>query len=120
MLLPRRLSGFFSRKIQGIPIYRWVARLLRSSIEVKEADEEDLIRIHPWPSPGDREISHTHNSHATNFVAKKRRRIIDVVQLVRHPEGNHPLVGYWLFSLKVRTLYRGTGIGEMLCRLVME
>ena len=71
----RRLAGFFLRKVQRISIYRWVGRLLRSGIAIREANKEDLVRAHTWLSSGDPEVSVTHNSRATNFVAKKGGRI---------------------------------------------
>lgn len=116
----RKLFGFSLRKIQGIFVYRRVASLLRNGVSIQEAEEQDLIRIHAWLRPGDSRRSVTRNSRTTNFVAKNRGKTVGFVQLVRHPENDHPFSGYWLFSLVVRTLYRGMGIGEMLSRAVIE
>lgn len=120
LLFLRRSGGFSLRKIQGISVYRRVARSLRFGIEIKEADEEDLIEIHAWLNPGDPEVSVIRNPHVTDLVAKKGDRVIGFVQLVRHPKKHYPYVGYWIFSLMVRTLYRGMGIGETLCQAVIE
>jgi ribosomal protein S18 acetylase RimI-like enzyme len=43
-----------------------------------------------------------------------------LVRLMRHPEADIPQVSYWLYSLTVRTRYRGMGIGEALTRRVIE
>lgn len=42
------------------------------------------------------------------------------VYLVRRPEQAYPHDGYWLISLAVSSLHQGMGIGEELCRAVME
>ena len=123
MVSPAGLQGLFElclRKTQGISVYRRVAGSLRTGIEIQEADEEDMQHVHDWLNPG--QVKHTvsANPNDTCFIAKKESRVVGCVYLVRRPEQSYPHDGYWLISLTVRTLYRGMGIGEKLCRTVMD
>jgi ABC-2 type transport system ATP-binding protein len=123
MASPAGLQGLFElylSKVQGISVYRRVASSLRTGIEIREADEEDMRLVHDWLNPGQVENTISENLHETCFVAKRGSRVTGCVYLVRRPEQAYPHDGYWLINLMVRTLYRGMGIGEELSRMVME
>ena len=116
----RRLAGFFIRKIQGVPAYRKAVKLFRSGIEITEADEDDVRIVYAWFNPGDAEVPIRLNPNVTDFVAKKGRKVVGFVQMVRQHEGNHPYKSYWLYSLVVKPLYRGMGVGEELTIKVIQ
>lgn len=117
-MLLRKLLGCCLRKFQGFSLYRKIAKFLRLRIRIIETTEEDTVKVHRWFNPGC-DIPISHNPNVTNFVAKNGKDVIGFIQLVRHSQDS-PYTGYWLFSLTVKTLYRGWGIGEELSRAVME
>ena len=119
-VLLRRLLGFCLRRIQGISVYRRIAKSLWFNIKIKKADQEDLRKVHAWFNPRSAEPPVSRNPSVTNFVAKKGKRVIGFVQLVRHSETKHAYAGYWLFSLKVRIFYRALGIGAQLSQAVID
>jgi ribosomal protein S18 acetylase RimI-like enzyme len=87
-------------------------------VQILEAGETDLDRVRrtfdldvETPLPDDRDV--------VNFVAKKGERIVGFVQLVLHSEGGTLGDGHYLFTLNVRLLYRGLGIGQDLTKKVM-
>ena len=52
LVLPRRVFGLLVRELQGLAVYRRIARSLRSDIETEEADEQDMRSVHAWLNPG--------------------------------------------------------------------
>jgi len=118
--VPDRLPRFCMRKIQGIPVYRKLARLFWLGIGIKEADEEDIRRFNAWFKRIGGRASISRDRNVTNLVAKRGSKVIGSVQLMRFPEGSPLYAGYWLFSLTVNSFYRGMGIGEKLSRVVIE
>ena len=60
------------------------------------------------------------NPNLTNYVAKSGAEVIGLVRLMRHPEADFPHIGYWLYSLTIRTRYRGMGIGEAFTQRVID
>jgi len=116
----RKLVTFCVREIQGIYVYRWIARSLQFFIEIKEADERELKAFHAWHRPHNNGTSVSKDPRATDFVARKGNKIIGFAQLVRHSENIDFCEGYWLFGLVVKTLHRGMGIGERLGQAVIE
>jgi len=116
----KNLVYFCLRTIQGINVYRWIARSLQSGTEIKEADAKDMKAFYAWFRPTNASFPESHDPNVTNFVAKRKNKIIGFVQLVRYPENTSFYEGYWLFCLMVRTLYRGMGIGKSLSQLVIE
>jgi ribosomal protein S18 acetylase RimI-like enzyme len=117
-MLLKRVLGYALRKVQGFSLYRKIARFLRRGIRIIEATDEDMKQVRGWFDPG-REVKTIPNPNATNFVAKKDQEVVGFVQLVTCPN-NTLYTGWWLFSLAVKTLYQGMGIGEGLSRVVME
>jgi ribosomal protein S18 acetylase RimI-like enzyme len=114
LVLPRRLAGFCIGNIQSFSVYRKIARLFRSGIEIKEASKEELNDVHIWLHPEGTRLPIARNPNVTAFVAKKGKKVIGFVELVRSFEEDHPFRGYWIFSLTVSVLFRGMGIGELL------
>ncbi len=106
------------RRAQGAPGYGRIAKLFAKNIIVREAQEVDLEEVFRWLSPGRQSCEPGIN--VTNFVAKKRGRIIGFVQLVRHLPQDRLYPGYWLFSLRVKALYCRMGVGTQLCQAVEE
>lgn len=120
---PTGLRGQFElciERIQGKSIYRKVARSLRTGIEIKEADKEDIKQILRWFNMDPVEHTVSENINSTGFVAKKGGRIIGYVDLVRRSEQYYPFDGYWLHSLIVKIPYRRMGIGEELTWIATE
>ena len=60
------------------------------------------------------------NPNLTNYVARRGEEVLGLVRLMRHPETDFPHTGHWLYSLTVRTRYRGIGVGEALTRRVID
>lgn len=116
----RDLFELCLRLVQGIPVYRRVAASLRKGIEIKEAGEEDKRHVYNWLNPEQTKSTASGSLNVTCFVAKKGDRTIGSVELVRRPEQSYPHDGYWLSSLKVKTLYRGMRIGEELSSVVID
>jgi len=105
-------------RIQGFPSYRKIARLICSGIEIKEADEQAIKEFYACVNPDAKNL--LYNPNVSNFVAKKGRKSVGFTQLIRY-HGNETLYpGYWLFSLVVKFLYRGMGIGEKLTQSVIK
>lgn len=120
---PAGLRGQFElvmRKIQGISVYRKVAKQLRNGIEVKEANKEEVQQAFPMSDLNHVKDTLSKDIDAAYFVAKKRDRVIGHVVMVKRSKEYYPHDGYWLTNLMVRTLYRGIGIGEELTQIVIE
>ncbi|HNY51787.1 MAG TPA: GNAT family N-acetyltransferase [Smithella sp.] len=120
MMLPRRIAGRILRILQALSVYRGMAKILASRIDISEASEQDMEMVHEMFNPGVPYRRQEPNPDVTNWVAKKNGRIIAFTQNVYHPEENHPWTGHWLFSLFVRARYRGTGIGAQLTEKVIS
>jgi ribosomal protein S18 acetylase RimI-like enzyme len=93
---------------------------LRTGIEIKEANKEEMQQILRWFNMDPVEHTTAKDINATGFVAKKGGRIIGYLDLVRRPEQYYPFDGYWLHSLIVKTHYRRMGIGEELMLIAMK
>jgi GNAT superfamily N-acetyltransferase len=114
LILIRRLAGFCIRNIQSLPVYRKIARSVRPEIEIKEAGEEELNEVHIRFHPQGNRLPSARNPDCTVFVAKKGKKVIGFVELLRHLEEDHLFKGYWIFSLMVSVPFRGMGIAELL------
>jgi len=76
--------------------------------------------VHQWFNPnGDPATALHRNPHVTDFVAHSYGHLAGFVQLVRYSPEQSPYTGYWLFSLAVKSQFKGTGIGEQLTRKVV-
>ena len=116
--LPRKLINRCLAKMQRVSLYRAASSHKRCGLEILEASEADLEKVHrtfdlevKTPSMEDRDV--------VNFVAKKGQKVVGFAQLVRHSGGDKLEAGYYLFSLNVRPLYRGLGIGQDLTKTIM-
>jgi len=118
--LNMRVIQLYIRRIQGTSFYRRVARLLRPSIEIKEADEAYMQQALNWLNHVQLGQTAPSNFRATSFVALKKGRVIGFVDLVKRSEQYYRDDSYWLYSLIVSTPYRRMGIGEELTRMAME
>ena len=115
----KRILGFYFRMMQRPMLYRKLARLMRVTIQMKEATEEEMREIHRWLSP-DIKQNISYNKNVTNLIAKEGTQIIGFVQLVRYFKAVSYYQGYWLFGLKVRLMYHRMGIGETLTNNVIK
>lgn len=118
--LPRRAAGFAVRCLQGLPLYRLLGKRVLKTVVIAEAKEKDLEAFHRQFNPSVPYHSQLSNPNVTNWVAKQGEKLIGFVQLVYHPEDQSPWVGRWLFSLQVRVLFRGLGIGEKLTKCAID
>ena len=106
--------------LQRFGAYRATASRLRPPFAVEEGDARDLLALRAGARP-DRDLPPAaRDLNVTHYVAKARGRILGFAQLVRRAPDCQPYGGYGLFSLRVKTRYRGMGIGSTLVRHVME
>ena len=117
------LRGFYASvlALQGTPLYRRAAAFLHPSYAIAVATSEDILAVHQWLSPsgayGDQPVART---NGVDYVAKHSSRVIGFVQYVHWDENIGPHAGDWLFSLFVRLSWRGVGVGEALCRRLLN
>lgn len=104
--------------LQARSLYRKVIRFLRHGIKIKELAEEQAKSFYHLVDPS-QQTDIQNNPNVINFVAQRRNAVVGFVSLVRILEGNTLYPGYWLFSLTVKTLYRGMGLGEDLVKEVI-
>jgi len=116
--LPKKLFRSCFALVQRTSLYRAVSSHKRHGLQILEACEADLEKVRrtfdlqvKTPPTDDRDV--------VNFVAKKGEKLVGFAQLVKHSEGGTLDDGYYLFSLNVRLLYRGLGIGQDLTRKIM-
>jgi len=118
--LLRKCGKFAVVKVQRTPIYRKLVSRFLQNVRIGEASEKDRIYVHSWWDPDFPEKSVPLNPHVTEFVAKKKSKIVGFIQLVRRAEESGAESGHWLFSLFVKPMYRSAGIGEALSQEVIE
>jgi len=107
--------------LQSRAIFRAAGRRLVRGITITGASPSDLAYVQSRLDPGSPYSPEPPNPAATNLVAIRHGQIVGFVQLVRHPTSHAPYTGHWLFSLYVlHPLYRGTGIGEILTRALLD
>lgn len=122
MRFPQKAGVAGLHQAQKFAIYRRFARNLRPDLAILKADEKDMnvvqaqwdLVTEPEPEP------YRRNPEVTNIVAKHDNTILGFIQLIRHPDTSDPYTGCWLFSLNVKTPYRGMGIGRELVMNVIE
>jgi signal peptidase I len=118
--LMRKLFARILIKIQGTAFYREIAGKLGPEYSISEADGQDMAKVHEIWSSGCKHNSYKPDPLVRNYVAKIGTDIVGFVQLVTHPAEHYPYVGHWIFGLMVRVKVRGMGIGEALCRQVID
>jgi signal peptidase I len=118
--LTRKLLARIMIAFQGASLYRRIAGELAPRYSIFEADGEDMEKVHEIWNPGGRLNSYRPNPLVKNYVAKIDSEIVGFVQLVNHPKEHYPYVGHWIFGLMVRVKARGMGVGEALCRQVID
>ena len=91
---------------------------------IQTATLNDLASFYPWLDPtGDRKRNWVEQNtvpHVTGYVAKQGDQTLVFVCLIRIPETDAAHAGYWLYSLQVRSRYRGTGLGAALTQRVID
>lgn len=109
--------------MQGFGLYRCIGRcFFARGVTIREATNADKSAVRRWFNPADVNPEHEliRNPNVTDWVAHWRGRLAGFVQLVRHPPEHFPYVGYWLFSLSVKSPFQRGGIGEKLSRVVID
>jgi len=119
-MLPRRVASHALHAIQSLAVYRRLGRRLAPPATISVADENDMEAVHDRLNPFSPYRKEKPDPNVANFVAKNKEDLTGFVQLVYHPAGLTPWVGYWLFSLHVWTIYRGMGTGNSLTRRVID
>lgn len=122
--LPWRLASRLARRLQRSSSFRaWVKRF-QPAFSIREAKESDLLALGTGPHPPGQPTvpvpAPSANPHLTTYVAACGEQVLGSVRLMRHPETDSVHAGYWLYSLTVRTRYRGMGIGAALTQRVVE
>ena len=106
-------------RVQGFRAYGWVGRIIRRELQIREASQADWEEVHAMLNPG-AEDPPPQGANCTNYVAKRKGKVIGYVQLVHAEEGSGLPEGQWLFGLWVRTGFRRMGVGELLTLRVAQ
>jgi ribosomal protein S18 acetylase RimI-like enzyme len=105
--------------MQGVSLYRKVARLFSPGIEIREASEEDQRKIYRGVPPGGSDQIKNRMLVADFMAVTKKNEAVGFVQLLKCEEDG-PHRGYWLYSLRVEIFYRRMGVGEKLTLAVID
>jgi ribosomal protein S18 acetylase RimI-like enzyme len=101
----------------------WVKRF-RPAYITQEASQSDLMALYAWLNPNGEQAlpasERNDNPNLTNYVARRGEEVLGFVRLMRHPETDFPHTGHCLYSLTVRTRYRGMGIGASLTQRAID
>lgn len=120
----RGIGGKVLRRLQRVPAFRAWVKCFRPAYIIQEASPSDLIALYAWLNPNGEQAlpasERNANPNLTNYVAKSGAEVIGLVRLMRHPDADFPHVGYWLYSLTIRTRNRGMGTGEALTQRVID
>lgn len=107
-------------KAQSLNVYRWIGKQIANNMIIREASELDIHAIYDlWAverSPADTSCD---CQRATRWVGLISGNHAGFVELVRN-SADSAWGGHWLYSLWVRTRWRGFGLGEKLVRAVVE
>lgn len=114
-----KIANWMLRRLQDRAIYRSLWRKLAPQLTLREASDRDLLLVHQWLN-GTRDFELQRSPNLTEWVALYRGHIVGFVQLIRYPQDNELYQGYWLFSMNVKPLRRGMGIGSALTRTVIN
>ena len=117
----KELGSPILRGMQNLTIYRRIIKRLAPETMVHEATAENLMAIACWLTPGENPTQFIQDDpDVTNWVAEYQGKPVGFVQLVQRPVEYFPYDGFWLFSLIVKTAWRGAGIGERLSQTVIK
>ncbi len=118
----RRSAAAAIRLMQGFVLYRHIGRcLVARSVTIREATNSNKLAVQRWLNPDvNAEYVLSRNPNVTDWVANYHGQLVGFVQLVRHPPEHSPYIGYWLFSLYVKSLWQRLGVGQMLSQAVIE
>jgi ribosomal protein S18 acetylase RimI-like enzyme len=119
----RRMGGKALRRLQRGRVFRLLLKGISLDYSIQEASQNDLAALYAWLSPDGAltlpESERKATPGLTNYVARRGEEVLGFVRLMRGPETEPPYSGHWLFSLTVRSRYRGMGLGEDLTRRVI-
>jgi ribosomal protein S18 acetylase RimI-like enzyme len=116
----RRIAGAVLGRLQSLALYRKIGRRLATRIVVREATDTDKLAVRHWLNrQGEPTQPQKSDSNVTEWVAYRHRRLAGFVQLMRYPPEHNPYAGHWLISLVVKSLHRGSGLGERLSHCVI-
>jgi ribosomal protein S18 acetylase RimI-like enzyme len=124
LYFPQSAAWAFLRGLQRLPVFRaWVKRF-RPGYSIQQATVSDLVTVYPWLDPtGDcmrNWMEQNTAPYVTGYVARQGEEILGFVRLVRSLEVDMKPAGYWLYTLQVRSRYRGMGIGLALTQRVID
>ena len=113
----RKLAGCVLQTVQTCKLYRSVGRRIAAGIVRVSAivAENDTTRIFIAKNEEDSK----HQQVMIRFVAKFQRWTAGTVYLLHREDAADPFHGFWIFSLQVRSVFRGMGIGERLVSLAL-
>jgi ribosomal protein S18 acetylase RimI-like enzyme len=120
LIWPRRTAGFVLQNIQSLSFYRWIGKRLAPQTVISVADENDMEEAHNLINSSVSYCRQSPDPNVIDWVAKRKGQVIGFTQNVYNPDEHSPWRGHWLFSLHVRTRYRGIGIGEKLTMCVID
>jgi ribosomal protein S18 acetylase RimI-like enzyme len=110
--------------LQRVPACRASLKRCRPPYAIREASQSDLTALGAWLHPNNADavpvVEQNIHPNLTNYVAVDGERLLGLVRLMRHPETGLSRNGHWLYSLTVRTRYRGMGLGEALTERVIH
>jgi signal peptidase I len=128
----KRGLSWVLRRLQTLKICRIITKsLINSKISYRIATERDARELSRFYGYGRfPEIENpaglfsnrlqAPNDHGLTFIACKKGKIIGAAILTSIPENQTLYPDLWIFGMKVRTRYRGSGIGEKIMRIVIE
>lgn len=108
-------------RVQTYNIVRRQLKRLRSHIKVRKAKTRDRLELSRWfgnrgmnePGPVDYETEQV-------FVARFHGILAGCVKLIYFGAKRPNMPGYWLYALVVKSVFRGMGAGQMLCRTAVQ
>jgi signal peptidase I len=108
------------RYLQGITVYRRILRHMSDGVVITETDERYANAIPERDNTGQKTSGNADALYVTKFQARRGKRIIGSVNLVRYPAQYFPFDGYFITDMMVKRLYRGMGIGENLTQRIQQ
>ncbi|MBN1629043.1 MAG: GNAT family N-acetyltransferase [Thermoleophilia bacterium] len=122
--LPLRAASCLLRDAQGLGLYRAIGRRIAPCVEIVEASAEDLRALrrdlHFLHIPARQQSDGVSLQHTNDWVVKRQGKVVGFAQLLQTDDADSPCKGHWLFSLVVKTRFRGLGMGEALTLRVIE